>query len=85
MPRWSIVYKGRAVLGSAGAVWCPDHRHLIKGVFVFYYHENDQGWHSDLAHASVYDDRDAAERVAFSIVTGDPSHVGCVSVEQVPQ
>jgi hypothetical protein len=45
-----------------------------------YYSES--GWQSDVTHATTFRTKDEAEKIAFSIVTADPSKVGCVSVEE---
>lgn len=49
----------------------------------FLYH-SESGWQSDITHAAIYHSKDEAEKVAFSIVTSDPTKVGCVSVVEVP-
>ena len=45
-----------------------------------YYSES--GWQSDITHATSFHSKEEAEKVAFSIVTSDPTKVGCVSVEE---
>lgn len=47
-----------------------------------YYSEG--GWQSDVTHAQHFPSKDEAEKIAFSIVSLDPSKVGCVSVEEDP-
>lgn len=60
------------------------HRGVV-GLFedpALYYSES--GWQSDITHATIYHSRDEADKIAFSVVTADPTKVGCVSVEEVP-
>ncbi len=65
---WIVVHATREAREGLGGA-CPG-----------YYSET--GWQSDITHATRYRTRDEAEKIAFSIVTADPSQVGYVSVEE---
>lgn len=47
------------------------------------YYLEGNGWWADLAHATQYDSKEQAEKVAFSAVSNEPSLVGCVQAEKV--
>ena len=59
----------------------PDGIGLFEDPFLYY---SETGWQSDITHAAIYHTKDEAEKIAFSVVTADPTKVGCVSVAEVP-
>ncbi len=63
------------IVGHRGAVG------LFEDPSLYY---SESGWQSDITHAKHYATKGEAEKIAFSIVTSDPTKVGCVSVAEVP-